>query len=64
MTSNMFTTFPQHEHFNKITYSLWHLAARVSWNTARSKYLRQVPDNRIGYAALCLMSAVFIIFKA
>lgn len=49
--------------------SPWYLAALASWCIALFEYLLQVPANRLGlkwiymWAGLCLMWAVFLIFR-
>ncbi|MEQ1583356.1 MAG: DMT family protein [Candidatus Nitrotoga sp.] len=64
IASDTFTTFAQHGHLKKMTHSPRYVAALVSWSITLFKYLRQVPANRIGCIALCLMGAVFFIFRA
>lgn len=35
----------------------------ASWGIALFEYLLHVPANRIGYAALCLLGAVYFVFR-
>jgi uncharacterized protein (DUF486 family) len=70
--SNLFMTFAWYAHLRNMQGRAWWVAALASWGIALFEYLLQVPANRIGYtlkldflwAAICMVGAVYFIFRA
>jgi uncharacterized protein (DUF486 family) len=68
MLSNVFMTFAWYAHLRNLSHRGWWTAAIASWGIALFEYLLQVPANRIVrldylWAALCIMGAVYFIFR-
>ena len=75
--SNVFMTFAWYGHLKNLADRPWFVAALISWGIAFFEYCLQVPANRIGtlylkekltldylWAMLCILGAVFFIFRA
>ncbi len=53
--SNVFMTFAWYAHLRNLSHRGWFVSALVSWGIALFEYL---------WAALCMMGAVYFIFRA
>ncbi len=62
--SNVFMTMAWYGHLRNFNEKPWYVAALVSWGIALFEYRIQVPANRLGHTQLCLVGAVYFIFRA
>lgn len=60
--SNLFMTFAWYGHTKHLQANPWWVAAMVSWGIAPFEYLLQLKLNYL-WAGLCLLGAVYFIFR-
>jgi uncharacterized protein (DUF486 family) len=61
--SNVFMTFAWYAHLKDLKEKPWVIAALFSWGIALFEYLLQVPAWDYLWAGLCLMGAVYFVFR-
>jgi len=61
--SNCFMTFAWYGHLRNLNHKAWYIAALISWGIAIF-YMRQPLKADYFYAGLCIIGAVYFIFRS